>query len=119
MAKKDFLGQLKVTATYSLNEQNELKLEYRAVTSKPTVLNLTNHSYFNLSGNDARDVMGDMVTLHADRFTPVDATLIPPASVAALPVRCSTFVVRIGWVIASVTPATCKFVMAVVMTTTL
>jgi aldose 1-epimerase len=72
-----FPGELKVTATYSLNEQNELKLEYRATTSKPTVLNLTNHSYFNLSGNDARDVMGDMVTLHAERMTPVDATLIP------------------------------------------
>lgn len=72
-----FPGQLKVTATYSLNEQNELKLEYRATTSKPTVLNLTNHSYFNLSGNDARDVMGDLVTLHAERMTPVDATLIP------------------------------------------
>ena len=57
-----FPGELKVTATYSLNEQNELKLEYRATTSKPTVLNLTNHSYFNLSGNDARDVMGNLVT---------------------------------------------------------
>ncbi|HEX4027075.1 MAG TPA: aldose epimerase family protein [Rhizomicrobium sp.] len=75
--EEGFPGELKVTATYSLNEQNELKLEYRATTSKPTVLNLTNHSYFNLSGNDARDVMGDMVTLHAGRFTPVDATLIP------------------------------------------
>src|ERR1700733_13946763 len=72
-----FPGELKVTATYSLNEQNELKLEYRATTTKPTVLNLTNHSYFNLSGNDTRDVMGDLVTLHAERFTPVDATLIP------------------------------------------
>jgi len=72
-----FPGEMKVTATYSLNEQNELKLEYRATTSKPTVLNLTNHSYFNLSGNDARDVMGNMVTLNAARFTPVDATLIP------------------------------------------
>jgi len=75
--EEGFPGEMKVTATYSLNEQNELKLEYRATTSKPTVLNLTNHSYFNLSGNDARDVMGDMVTLHAQRFTPVDATLIP------------------------------------------
>jgi len=75
--EEGFPGELKVTATYSLTEQNELKLEYRATTSKPTVLNLTNHSYFNLSGNDARDVMGDMVTLHAERFTPVDATLIP------------------------------------------
>jgi len=75
--EEGFPGEMKVTATYSLNEQNELKLEYRATTSKPTVLNLTNHSYFNLSGNDARDVMGNMVTLHAARFTPVDATLIP------------------------------------------
>jgi aldose 1-epimerase len=75
--EEGFPGEMKVTATYSLNEQNELKLEYRATTSKPTVLNLTNHSYFNLSGNDARDVMGNLVTLHAERFTPVDATLIP------------------------------------------
>jgi len=75
--EEGFPGELKVTATYSLNEQNELKLEYRATTSKPTVLNLTNHSYFNLSGNDARDVMGNLVTLHAARYTPVDATLIP------------------------------------------
>jgi aldose 1-epimerase len=75
--EEGFPGEMKVTVTYSLNDQNELKLEYRATTSKPTVLNLTNHSYFNLSGNDARDVMGNMVTLHAERFTPVDATLIP------------------------------------------
>ena len=75
--EEGFPGELKVTATYSLNEQNELRLEYRATTSKPTVLNLTNHSYFNLSGSDARDVMGNMVTLHAARYTPVDATLIP------------------------------------------
>jgi len=75
--EEGFPGELKVTATYSLNEQNELKLEYRATTSKPTVLNLTNHSYFNLSGNDVRDVMGNLVTLHAERLTPVDATLIP------------------------------------------
>ena len=75
--EEGYPGELKVTATYSLNDQDELRLEYRATTSKPTVLNLTNHSYFNLSGNDARDVMGNMVTLHAARFTPVDATLIP------------------------------------------
>jgi aldose 1-epimerase len=75
--EEGFPGEMKVTATYSLNEQNELKLEYRATTSKPTVVNLTNHTYFNLSGNDARDVMGNLVTLHAERFTPVDATLIP------------------------------------------
>jgi len=75
--EEGFPGEMKVTATYSLNEQNELRLEYRATTSKPTVLNLTNHAYFNLSGNDARDVMGNLVTLHASRYTPVDTTLIP------------------------------------------
>ena len=75
--EEGFPGQMKVTATYSLSEKNELRLDYHATTTKPTVLNLTNHSYFNLSGNDARDVMGNMVTLHAVRFTPVDATLIP------------------------------------------
>lgn len=75
--EEGFPGEMKVTATYGLNEQNELTLEYRATSSKPTVVNLTNHTYFNLSGNDARDVMGNLVTLHADRFTPVDATLIP------------------------------------------
>lgn len=75
--EEGFPGELKVIATYALTEKNELKLEYRATTSKPTVVNLTNHAYFNLSGNDARDVMGNLVTLHADRFTPVDATLIP------------------------------------------
>ncbi len=71
-------GELRVTATYSLNDNNELRLEYRATTTKPTVLNLTNHSYFNLAGGSAnKDVMAEKVTLHAARFTPVDATLIP------------------------------------------
>jgi aldose 1-epimerase len=86
--EEGFPGQMRVTATYSLNEKNELRLDYNATTTKPTVLNLTNHSYFNLSGNDARDVMGNMVTLHAARFTPVDATLIPTGerrSVAGTP----------------------------------
>ena len=75
--EEGFSGEMKVTATYTLGDDNALKVEYRATTSKPTVLNLTNHSYFNLSGNDARDVMGNLVTLHAEKFTPVDATLIP------------------------------------------
>ncbi len=75
--EEGFPGQLRATVTYTLNEQNELRIDYGAVTSKPTVANLTNHAYFNLSGNAARDVMGHLVTLKAERFTPVDATLIP------------------------------------------
>jgi aldose 1-epimerase len=71
-------GELHVTATYSLDDNNQLKLVYSATTTKPTVLNLTNHSYFNLAGGEAnKDVMAEKVTLHAARFTPVDATLIP------------------------------------------
>ena len=74
--EEGFPGEMKVTATYSLNEQNELKLEYRATTTKPTVLNLPNHSYFSLSGVKG-SALDNMVTLHAAKFTPVDATLIP------------------------------------------
>jgi aldose 1-epimerase len=70
-------GTLKVTATYLLNEQNELRLEYRASTDKPTVLNLTNHSYFNLAGEGKTDIMSQKLTLMSDVYTPVDKTLIP------------------------------------------
>ena len=70
-------GTLKVTATYLLNEQNELRLEYRASTDKPTVLNLTNHSYFNLAGEGKTDIMSQKLTLMSDAYTPVDKTLIP------------------------------------------
>lgn len=71
-------GQLTVFAEYSLNEDNELRVDYRAVTTKPTIVNITNHSYFNLAGTRApRDVMAHKLTLHADSYTPVDETLIP------------------------------------------
>ena len=70
-------GALSVSATYSLNEDNELSLEYRATTDKATIVNLSNHSYFNLSGEGAGDVMQQRLTLPAAEFTPVDATSIP------------------------------------------
>jgi aldose 1-epimerase len=71
-------GALDVTAIYSLDDRNELTIEYRATTDKPTIANITNHSYFNLAG-EAVDttVMDHLLTLEAERFTPVDATLIP------------------------------------------
>jgi aldose 1-epimerase len=106
--EEGFPGEMKVTVTYSLNDQNELKLEYRATTSKPTVLNLTNHSYFNLSGNDARDVMGNMVTLHAERFTPVDATLIPTGERRAVAGSAFDFAAPIAWATVSATPRTSR-----------
>lgn len=71
-------GKLQVTATYSLSGRNELSIEYRATTDKPTIVNITNHSYFNLAGAAVPgDVMNHRMTLFASRYTPVDATLIP------------------------------------------
>ena len=71
-------GALTVTATYRLNESNEISIEYRATADKPTIVNITNHSYFNLAGEGSADgVMGHLLTLPAAQYTPVDATLIP------------------------------------------
>jgi aldose 1-epimerase len=61
-----------------LNERNELSIEYTATTDKPTIVNITNHSYFNLAGDDSdASILDHELTLHATQFTPVDATLIP------------------------------------------
>lgn len=73
--EQGFPGNLNVRAVYSLTEDNGLKLEYTATTDKPTVVNLTQHSYFNLAGKGT--ILDHVVTLPADRFTPVDKTLIP------------------------------------------
>jgi len=75
-----FPGTLTVTVVYTLTEKNELKLEYTAKTDKPTALNLTNHSYFNLRGEG--DVLGYTLTLNASRYTPADSTLIPTGELA-------------------------------------
>src|SRR5207253_10721220 len=69
-----FPGNLKVEVTYSLNDHNELRIEYKASTDKPTVLNLTNHSYFNLAGAGNGDVLKQLATLHASHYTPVNGT---------------------------------------------
>jgi len=71
-----FPGNLSVTVRYTLNGR-DLKIDYSATTDKPTVLNLTNHSYFNLSGQGNGTILADELKLNASRFTPVDASLIP------------------------------------------
>jgi aldose 1-epimerase len=73
--EEGYPGNLKVKALYTLMPDNGLRLEYTATTDKDTVLNLTQHSYFNLAGGG--DILGHKVFIDADRFTPVDKTLIP------------------------------------------
>ncbi|MBG6236743.1 aldose 1-epimerase [Pedobacter sp. CAN_A7] len=70
-------GNLNVKVVYDLTAANELKISYHATTDKPTVLNLTNHAYFNLSGAGDTIITDHMLTIHAAAYTPVDATLIP------------------------------------------
>jgi len=77
-----FPGALETRVTYSLNEKNELRIQYRATTDKPTVLNLTNHSYFNLAGAGNGDILKQVATLHASHYTPVTGKLIPTGELA-------------------------------------
>lgn len=80
--EEGFPGNLEVTAMYTLTDDNELKLEYTAKTDKPTVVNLTHHSYFNLAGQGNGDILNHLVYINADRTTPVDSGLIPTGAFA-------------------------------------
>ncbi|WP_293320162.1 aldose epimerase family protein [Mycobacterium sp.] len=82
-------GTLTVTVTYTLNQNNELLINYRAATDAPTIVNLTNHSYFNLAGEDALDIYGQKLTINADNYTPTDETQIPTGQIA--PVKGTPF----------------------------
>jgi aldose 1-epimerase len=78
-----FPGALTVKVEYTL-EKNSLAIHYSATTTKPTVINVTNHSYFNLAGNGKGTVLDEQLTINADKYTPVDAGLIPTGELAAV-----------------------------------
>jgi aldose 1-epimerase len=82
--EEGFPGNLNVTVQYTLTDQNELKIEYDAESDKATPVNLTNHTYFNLSGDVNNTILDESLMIDADRYTPVDSTLIPTGKITAV-----------------------------------
>src|SRR6185437_7839994 len=82
--EEGYPGNLNVIVQYTLTNDGELKIEYDAETDKPTPVNLTNHSYFNLSGDVSNSILGETLMIDADSITPVDSTLIPTGKITAV-----------------------------------
>lgn len=79
--EEGYPGNLNVTVQYTLSMDDELKIEYNAETDKATPVNLTNHSYFNLSGDVSNTILNHTLMIDADNYTPVDSTLIPTGEI--------------------------------------
>lgn len=82
--EEGFPGTLRVTVDYILDDSNRLSIRYRATTDHPTVVNLTNHSYFNLSGEGVGSIENQTLQINADTFTPVDHAAIPTGQIASV-----------------------------------
>jgi aldose 1-epimerase len=82
--EEGYPGTVTLKVTYALTDDNELRINYEGMTDKPTILNPTQHSYFNLSGNFAETILGHSLMIEADKFTPVDEGLIPTGELASV-----------------------------------
>ena len=79
-----FPGNLKINVEYSLTDDNEFKITYKATTDKPTVINLSNHAFFNLKGESNGTITDNELTIYASHTTPIDSVLIPTGEIASV-----------------------------------
>ncbi|MCH5223042.1 MAG: galactose mutarotase [Muribaculaceae bacterium] len=80
----NFPGEVTAQVTYTLKNDNVLDIQYTGTTNKPTILNMTNHSYFNLGGNPAQPITGNLIMVNADGYTPVDSTYMTTGEIATV-----------------------------------
>ena len=82
--EEGYPGDLKVQVLYTLTSNNSLRIEYTAITDKETVINLTNHTYFNLGGAGSGKITNEVMMINADKITPIDSTMIPTGAISSV-----------------------------------